>query len=131
MDKLVEIANFQKQADAFALQSLLKSEGIWCVLQDELINQVYGNMVDLGGIRVEIQEKDVPRALEVMKACGYPVDEEPVEPEQLKAISRFSERIPFLRKLPLEKQIIVILVITAVLLGLLIYLGSALSGSHV
>lgn len=131
MDKLIEIANFQKQADAYALQSLLESEGIRCILQDELINQVYGNLVDLGGIRVEVQEQDVPHALEVMEAYGYPVGEELAEPAQLKAISRFSERIPFLRKLSLEKQIIVILVITAVLLGLLIALGSALSASPV
>lgn len=131
MDKIVEIANFQKQADAHALQSLLKSEGIWCVLQGELINQVYGNMVDLGGIRVEILEKDLPHALKIMEAYGYPVGGEEEEPAQLKTISSFSERIPFLRKLPLEKQIIVILVITAVLLGLLLYLGSSLSASHV
>ena len=50
MDKMVEIARFQNQAEAFMLRSLLESEGIECYLKDEIINQMYGGFVDFGGI---------------------------------------------------------------------------------
>lgn len=126
MDKIVEIARFTYPADAQILRSLLESEGIECYLKDELSNQILGSYVDIGGVKVEILEKDVPRALEIMEAGGFPVETNN-EPEQLKALSSFSDRIPFLRKYPLEKQIMIIFIITAVLLALLIYFSTMVS----
>lgn len=126
MDKIVEITRFTYPADAQILRSLLESEGIECYLKDELSNQILGSYVDIGGVKVEILEKDVPRALEIMEAGGFPVETNN-EPEQLKALSSFSDRIPFLRKYPLEKQIMIIFIITAVLLALLIYFSTMVS----
>lgn len=126
MDKMVEIARFPYPAEAQTLRSLLESEGVICYLKDELSTQILGGYADIGGVKVEIMEKDLPRALEIMEKGGYPIETEE-EPEQLKAISSFAEHIPFLKKLPLEKQIIVILVITAVLLTLLVYFSSLIS----
>lgn len=126
MDKMVEIARFTYPAEAQTLRCLLESEGIQCYLKDELSSQILGSYVDIGGVKVEILEEDLPHALEVMKEGGYPIETED-EPEQLKAISSFSERIPFLKKFPLEKQIMIIFIITAVLLALLIYFGSIVS----
>lgn len=126
MDKIVEIARFTYPADAQILRSLLESEGIECYLKDELSNQILGSYVDIGGVKVEILEKDIPHALEVMKAGGFPIETDN-ESEQLKALSSFSDRIPFLRKYPLEKQIMIIFIITAVLLALLIYFSTIVS----
>lgn len=126
MDKIVEIARFTYPADAQILRSLLESEGIECYLKDELSNQILGSYVDIGGVKVEILEKDVPRALEIMEAGGFPVETNN-EPEQLKALSSFSDRIPFLRKYPLEKQIMIVFIVTAVLLALLIYFSTMVS----
>ena len=75
---------------------------------------------------MEILEEDVPRALEIMEASGFPVEKNN-EPEQLKTLSSFSDRIPFLRKYPLEKQIMIIFIVTAVLLALLIYFSTMVS----
>ncbi|MBP8026393.1 putative signal transducing protein [Macellibacteroides fermentans] len=124
MDKMVEIARFQNQAEAFMLRSLLESEGIECYLKDEIINQMYGGFVDFGGIKVQIMEDQVPHAMDVMKANGYelPTEDEAIAP--LAPMSGFVGKIPFLRKFALEKQLLIILIVTALLLALLVYAGS-------
>ena len=124
MDKMVEIARFQNQAEAFMLRSLLESEGIECYLKDEIINQMYGGFVDFGGIKVQIVEDQVPHAMDVMKANGYelPTEDEAIAP--LAPMSGFVGKIPFLRKFALEKQLLIILIVTALLLALLVYAGS-------
>ncbi len=124
MDKMVEIARFQNQAEAFMLRSLLESEGIECYLKDEIINQMYGGFVDFGGIKVQVMEDQVPHAMDVMQANGYelPTEDEAIAP--LAPMSGFVGKIPFLRKFALEKQLLIILIVTALLLALLVYAGS-------
>lgn len=124
MDKMVEIARFQNQAEAFMLRSLLESEGIECYLKDEIINQMYGGFVDFGGIKVQVMEDQVPHAMDVMQANGYelPKEDEAIAP--LAPMSGFVGKIPFLRKFALEKQLLIILIVTALLLALLVYVGS-------
>jgi len=124
MDKMVEIARFQNQAEAFMLRSLLESEGIECYLKDEIINQMYGGFVDFGGIKVQVMEDQVPHAMDVMQADGYelPKEDEAIAP--LAPMSGFVGKIPFLRKFALEKQLLIILIVTALLLALLVYAGS-------
>ena len=124
MDKMVEIARFQNQAEAFMLRSLLESEGIECYLKDEIINQMYGGFVDFGGIKVQVMEDQVPHAMDVMQANGYelPKEDEAIAP--LAPMSGFVGKIPFLRKFALEKQLLIILIVTALLLALLVYAGT-------
>lgn len=124
MDKMVEIARFQNQAEAFMLRSLLESEGIECYLKDEIINQMYGGFVDFGGIKVQVMEDQVPHTMDVMQANGYelPKEDEAIAP--LAPMSGFVGKIPFLRKFALEKQLLIILIVTALLLALLVYAGS-------
>lgn len=124
MDKMVEIARFQNQAEAFMLRSLLESEGIECYLKDEIINQMYGGFVDFGGIKVQVMEDQVPHAMDVMQANGYelPKEDEAIAP--LAPMSGFVGKIPFLRNFALEKQLLIILIVTALLLALLVYAGS-------
>jgi hypothetical protein len=128
-DKMVEIARFTYPADAQTLMALLRSEGIECYLRDELSSQIMGGYADIGGARVEILESEVQHALDVMKEGGYEIPKENEEPEGVQTVSGFAKHIPFLRNYSLEKQIIIILVTVAVLLGLFVYLGSLLSAN--
>ncbi|MDR1937098.1 MAG: DUF2007 domain-containing protein [Tannerellaceae bacterium] len=125
-DKMVEIARFQYPAEAHTLMALLQSEDIDCYLRNEHSSQVLPGYA-VGGARVELLESDVPRALEVMKAGGYEIPEEDEEPEEIQAVAGWARRIPFLRKLPLEKQILALLILVAVCLGLFIYFGTLTS----
>lgn len=127
MDKIVEIARFTYPAEAQVLMALLKSEGIQCYLRNEITTQLMAGYVDVGGARVEILESDVPRAMEIMKAGGYVIPTEDGETEEIEKVAGWTRHIPFLRKYPLEKQIIFFFILIAVLLAVFIYLASLLS----
>lgn len=129
MDKMVEIARFQYPAEAQTLIALLKSEGIECYLRNEYTSQLYASYVDVGGARVEILESDVPEALEIMKTGGYDIPEEDEEAEQIQVVAGWARHISFLRNYTLEKQIVILFVIIAVLLVLLIFFGSQISSN--
>ena len=127
-DKIVEIARFYEPEEAQILESLLKSEGIKCYLRNEYTSQVM-YPANLGGIRVELLESEVPRAMEIMEANGYEFPKEDEEVEQIQAVSGWARHIPFLRRLPLERQIIVFFILVAVFLALVIYFGSLVSSN--
>ena len=117
MDKIVEIARFTYPADAQPLMALLRSEGIECYLRNELSSQIMAGYVDVGGARVEILECDVPRAMKIMEEGGYDLPREDEQAEPVEQVAGFARHIPFLRKYPLEKQIMILFVIIAVFLA--------------
>lgn len=127
VDKMVEIARFTFSSDAEALISLLRSEGIDCYIRNEFSNRIMAGYADIGGARVELLESEVPHALEVMKDYGYEIPGEEEQPDQIKAISGVARYIPFLRNQPLEKQILILLAFTAILLSALIFTYKLLS----
>ena len=69
-EKMVELIRFTKASEAEILANLLKSEGIDCYVRDGFMNQIY-NGLDIGGVKVELLEKDLARATEIMKDYGY------------------------------------------------------------
>ena len=75
-DRMVELTRFVQVSEAEILANLLQSEGIDCYVRDGFISDVYKGVVDLGGAKVELLEKDVQRAMEVMKAYGYGAETE-------------------------------------------------------
>ena len=129
MDKIVEIARFTYPADAQPLMDLLRSEGIECYLRNELSSQIMAGYVDVGGARVEILESDVPRAMKIMEEGGYDLPREDEQAAPVQQAARLARHIPFLRKYPLEKQIMILFVIIAVFLALVIYFGSLISSN--
>jgi hypothetical protein len=101
--------------------ALLQSDGIDCYLRNEYTTQVMGR-VDVGGVRVELLEGDVARALQIMGDHGYEIPKEDEQPDQIKAISGWASHVPFLRNLSLEKQILVLFLVIALFLALLIFM---------
>ena len=69
-DKVIELTRFIKLSEAEMLVTMLKSEGIDCYVRDGYMNQIYGG-ADIGGVKVELLEKDLQRAKEIMKVYGY------------------------------------------------------------
>lgn len=128
MDKMVEIARFTYPSEAGPLMALLESEGIECYLRNELTSQLMAGYADVGGARVEILEKDLERALQVMREGGYGQYEDS-DDEQVMKVGSWTRRVPFLRDLPLERQILFFFILIAVLLALLVYFGSMLSSN--
>ena len=127
-DKIVEIARFYEPEAAQMIASLLKSEGIKCYLRNEYTSQVM-YPANMGGIRIELLESEVPRAMEILEVNGYEFPKEDEEAEQIQVVSGWTRHVPFLRHLPLEKQIIVLFILVAVFLALVIYFGSLVSSN--
>ena len=127
-DKIVEIARFYEPEAAQMIESLRKSEGIKCYLRNEYTSQVM-YPANMGGIRIELLESEVPRAMEILEANGYEFPKENEEAEQIQVVSGWTRHVPFLRHLPLEKQIIVLFILVAVFLALVIYFSSLVSSN--
>lgn len=120
-EKMVEIARFSRVNDARILVSLLKSEEIDCFINNEYMTQIFAGYVDVGGAGVQVLEGDVERAMEVMKEHGYEIPDENEMPNQIKTVSNWTRHIPFLRNLPLEKQILFFFIFIALFLTILVY----------
>lgn len=71
MSTLVEIANFQILTDAQMAQSLLRVEGIECMLMNEYTTQVFGGCSDIWGVSIEVLDNDADRAVELLADSGY------------------------------------------------------------
>lgn len=125
MEKMVEIARYTYPSEAFPLMALLRSEGIACYLRDEISSQVMAGYADIGGARLEILDKDLPKALEIMRDGGYLKDikfsQGPIE-----RVATIAHHIPYLRDLSLNKQIMILFIVCAVIIALAIYVGSLL-----
>ena len=81
-DKIVEIARFYEPEAAQMIESLLKSEGVNCYLRNEYTSRIQ-YPANVGGIRIELLESEVPRAKEILEANGYefPKEDEEDRPE--------------------------------------------------
>lgn len=128
-EKIVEIARFANPSEAQTLIALLKAEGIPCYLRNELSSQILAGYADVGGARLEILESDVDRAVDVMEKGGYirflkEEDEKPID-----QMAGLANHIPFLRKYARETQILILLIMAAICIAFLIYLGSFLSST--
>ena len=66
-DKIVEIARFYEPEAAQMIESLLKSEGVNCYLRNEYTSRIQ-YPVNVGGIRIELLESEVPRAKKILEA---------------------------------------------------------------
>ena len=71
MSNVVELARFRQNAEAALVQSYLQSEGIKCMMNDAISNQLFGGYVDMSGVQLEVAEADYERAVELMKKGGF------------------------------------------------------------
>ncbi|MDR3308395.1 MAG: DUF2007 domain-containing protein [Tannerella sp.] len=124
-DRMIEVARFAQATEAEMLMNLLKSEGVDCYVRDGLSsNVIYGSA--LGNIveaKVELLEKDVPQALDIMREYNYAI------PDSILAFMEDEARLQnagyaeseHLRKQKLSRKLsIVILVIIAMVILLIL-----------
>ena len=69
-DKMIVLKQFTHLTDAEILVSLLRSEGVDCILRDTYLPPIFKG-ISFGGVRVELLEKDLQNALEIMRDFGY------------------------------------------------------------
>lgn len=96
-EKLITILTVTFAHEAIATKGRLEAEGIFCFMKDELTVQIlpfHSNAV--GGIKLQVRESDVERAMEILKESDYTTDEEepplPTEKEQPYNQKLFTEK---------------------------------------
>lgn len=119
MDKMVVIAQFTYPADAQTLVSLLKSEGIDCYLRNELSARLLYGYADVGGVSLEILEKDLPEALRIMKDGGYELPSGNID--WASDLKKFMDKLPLFKGQKLEKQLLGWIIVIALTLAFIFY----------
>lgn len=119
MDKMVVIAQFTYPADAQILISLLKSEGIDCYLRNEQTARLLYGYADVGGVSLEILEKDLPEALRIMKDGGYELPSGNIG--WASDLKKFMDKLPLFKGQKLEKQLLGWIIVIALTLALIFY----------
>ncbi len=72
MEKFITVKTFTYQNELSIILGRLESEGIECFVKDEFAVQVtsfYSNAI--GGIKLQVRESDLEKAIEIMKEGGY------------------------------------------------------------
>lgn len=130
MNDWVTIATFTYPSQAVILKGRFESEGIECYLKDELtaqVNPFYSNAI--GGVKLQVMSQDVPKAVVILRELGYPVGDDESYETSVKKIVRFTQKIPIINKLPIERRYTVLLlgvVAVLVIVSVFIYLLAGL-----
>ncbi len=77
MEKLITVRTFTYGHEAAVAKSMLRAEGIFCFLKDELTiqaNPFYSNA--LGGVKLQVKERDAATAASLLQHAAIP--EQPV-----------------------------------------------------
>jgi hypothetical protein len=116
-NELVTIATFNTSPEMGLVRSKLDSEGIECVVKDELTTQTYLTNV-VGGMKLQVYAGDADRAKEIVKEMG--VYNEPGKQESgLTGFDRVTSQMPLIGNLSLVVRFFAFLVLIAILLSAL------------
>jgi hypothetical protein len=121
MDKWVTVLTTTLPQQLWIIRGRLESEGIECFIKDELTVQsynLYSNAV--GGVKLQVLEKDQKRAVEILVELGY-LKDEPVRPDLLTLVDQKTSKIFLLNKLAVTKRIILLVFLGSLILGTIIY----------
>ena len=92
MGNLVTVKVFYESTEVLVPRSLLESEGIECCAKDELTAQVYNVASVVGGIKLQVKEEDVEKAVQILMDGGFLTKEELEPTGAYKIIGKFLER---------------------------------------
>ena len=71
MDSLVLLATVPQNPEAILVKSFLESKGIHSVISGELSNQLFGYVINSGGVSISVKKKDLSEAIEFMLQGGF------------------------------------------------------------
>jgi hypothetical protein len=121
MDKLVTVLRVSYPHELWIIRGKLESEGIQCFTKDELTVQAYSLYSNaIGGVKLQVFEKDENKALEILTELGY-LKEEIFEPDLLFQIDQKTSDILFLKRMPVISRIIFLVISISLAIGTSLY----------
>lgn len=122
MNNFVTIMTFLNPMELAVLRGRLEADGIECRVLDELtaqVNPFYANAI--GGIKLQVRESDVQKAIEILKEGGYIKDEDLQPPKNQAKLDKITSNIPLLKNLRFELRLMIIVAVVVVIVALIIY----------
>jgi len=91
-EKFITVLTVTFPHEVAVIRSRLESEGITCFVKDELTVQVYPFYSNaLGGVKLQVLEKDLNQTVAILKETGY-IEEEDLQPSaELPGINEHSD----------------------------------------
>lgn len=121
MGDFVTVLTMSYPQQLYIIKGRLESEGIECFIKDELTvqsNNLWSNAV--GGVKLQVQKKDVERAVALLTELGYIINE-PVQVDLLTKADAKTSGIPFLKNINVINRIIILTVLLIALVTTLCY----------
>lgn len=118
--KAVLLLTYRSNEEAEKVLCLLQEAGIPAFIESYYSNLILGSVVDVGGVRLMVENSRAKEAVELLKQHG----EELPHPEDstVGKLSRFFEKAPLLRKVSKKYRALVILLLLVLLLFLVVSL---------
>lgn len=91
--ELVTVKTSQDYNHLAIAKTYLEANGISCTLKDEYTSQVYSYTYAVGGIKLQVQEEDAQRAIELLIEGGFAQKEDYEIPESTKQVVKVVEKI--------------------------------------
>ncbi len=122
-DKFITVLTFTYPQEVAIVRGRLESEGIECFVKDEFMAQVYHfYSAAIGGVKLQVKESDLAKAVEILKEAGYIKDSDLQPPTFMTNLHRITAKIPLIGKLKLELRLIVMMFIFIGLIAGIAYL---------
>lgn len=123
MAEWVTVYKEQNFTNAHLIKSFLEFDDIEVQLLDELTTQT-GSIyfAASGGVRIQVQEPDVTKALQILKEKGYGNPDVDKSNQLFNALGKFSKKIPFLKKMQIEVAVFTLASIAVSLVLIVIFL---------
>lgn len=116
---------FTHPTELVILRIRLESEGIECLVLDELtaqVNPFYSNAI--GGVKLQVKESDAPRAINILKDSGYIKDEVFEPSKSYTKLDNATSRLPLFKNLRLEIRLMIIVTVCVVTLTGILYFAT-------
>lgn len=123
MNDFVTLKVFTYQHEMVVVQELLHAAGIQTFVKDELtaqINPLFSNAI--GGIKLQVPEKDLEQAIAILKEAGQLEETTPDTPTN--GLDKITGNIPLIGKLGLGQRLLVLLILMILLVGAFVYFSS-------
>lgn len=118
MDNWITIKTFTLPTEVVMLRGRLESEGIECLVLNELTTQVnpfYSNAI--GGVQLQVKESDLENAIAILKDVGYSTEEETQPSKVFLNLESSTSKIPLIKKLPLLFRLMILIALFVVLIS--------------
>lgn len=116
MNRYITVATFQYPHQAHVIKSKLESYGVTVFLKDELTVQAHNFLSNaVGGIKLQIMESDLEKALPLLKEAGLIENNEEESLGYLNWIDERTNKIPIINTWPVEIRSIFIAAIVGIM----------------